>query len=67
MRCKKRSITITCDIPIYAEPEEVAEYIVNALGSWGGSLHPEDPMFDSIDVRSVKIGSMVYQNGASTR
>lgn len=33
---------------------EVREYISDALSSWGGSLHPEDPMFGSGRIVEVK-------------
>lgn len=34
--------------PTGASVEAVAEFVIDALSSWGGQFHPEDPLFHSL-------------------
>lgn len=49
-------IKIKCTKPPAASIDDVAEYVVDAISSMGGSRHPEDPMFHSIrEIEYVEI------------
>jgi hypothetical protein len=41
--------------PPNATSDDIAEFVLAALTSWGGGLHPEDPMFHSLRGRINKI------------
>jgi hypothetical protein len=41
-------MTIDFEKPPAANVDDVAEFVLDALSSWGGGLHPEDPMFHSL-------------------
>ncbi len=38
-----------------ADTDAVAEFIVNALESWGGSFRPEDPLFSSLEIKRLEL------------
>lgn len=59
---KVRTVTIRLfSWPDGASEEAVAEYVDDAVATWGGSLHPEDPLFSSLDVDSVTVGKTVFR------
>jgi len=41
--------------PPNASQDDIADFVLSALTSWGGGLHPEDPMFHSLRGRINKI------------
>jgi hypothetical protein len=51
---------IKFDRPPGAEIEDIAEFIRDALTSWGGQFHPEDPLFHSLDVSRVTVHGKVF-------
>jgi hypothetical protein len=57
-----RRVIITVDrFPSGADDHNVAEYVERALATYGGSLHPGDPMCDCLSVTQVRIGEKVYR------
>ena len=48
-----KTVRITFDMPEDATQAEVKEFIVDALGSWGGQFHPDDPLFGSLEIKTV--------------
>lgn len=47
--------------PAGASIEDVAEFVADALSSWGGGLHPEDPMFRSLpEIEYVEVHGVRY-------
>ncbi len=59
---RKRIITIQVEFPEGATEAAVAEFVADSLEWAGGCRHPEDPMFNSLKVHSVKIGQTTYSN-----
>lgn len=41
-------IRIEFDKPVGTTREDIAEFVMDALSSWGGQFHPEDPLFESL-------------------
>lgn len=41
-------ITIEYTMPQGADKNDIAEFVVDALESWGGQRHPNDPLFSSL-------------------
>ncbi len=64
MRMQNGKAMITYDLPSPATDMEVAEYITAALECYGGGGHPEDPLFNSLSIKAVRVGSRVYLNTA---
>lgn len=48
-------ITIEYTMPQGADKSTIAEFVVDALESWGGQLHPEDPLFGSLRGHMTRI------------
>ena len=44
-----------------ASDEDVADFVTDALSSWGGQFRPDDPLFRSLDVKRVRIKGVVYE------
>ena len=57
---KPRAITVQAFVPHGASDDDVAQFVAEALGSWGGGFHPNDPLFSSLGVTQVRIGSKVW-------
>jgi len=58
---KEEQIVIKCKIPTSVKYAEIAEYVRDALESWGGSLDPNtDPFFDGLKVISIAVGKSVF-------
>ncbi len=61
----RRRITISANVPDDADDDELAAYIADALGSWGGQFNPDtNPLFDCVDVLAVTIRNNIYKKGA---
>jgi len=41
-------LVVEFERPTGASIDDVADFVHSALSSWGGGLHPEDPMFHSL-------------------
>jgi hypothetical protein len=53
---------ISFDISSKPSKADLREYIENALKSWGGAFHPEDPLFHGLE--NVKVsGFHPYPKG----
>jgi hypothetical protein len=60
----KRNITITVNgFPGGCTDEEIALFVDEAVSTWGGQYHPNDPLFKSLDVSHIRIGDKVYIPG----
>ena len=55
-----RTVTITVYIPKDCDADDVVQFAADALTSWGGALNPEDPLFDSLKIKSVKTSEHIY-------
>jgi hypothetical protein len=51
---------IKFDKPDGAEIGDIAEFIHDALTSWGGQFRPDDPLFHSLDVSRVTVHGQVF-------
>lgn len=56
-----RLIKVRANVPKECSDEEIAAFVTDALGTWGGQFDPDDPLFDSLDVRSVTIRNRKYK------
>ena len=59
---KVRTITLRCKTPPGVSDDEIADFITDWLETGGGCRHPDDPLFDSLSVYSVKIRNKLYVN-----
>lgn len=46
---------ITFTKPEGADLNDIAAFINDALTSWGGGLHPDDPMFHSLKLTRLEV------------
>lgn len=56
--------TVKIDLPNGLDQEtatEIAEYIVDALQSWGGQRHPDDHLFSGLKTIRIKIGHLDFK------
>lgn len=65
----RRRIVISADVPAGVSDDDLAEYVNEALDTWGGSLRPPGsydqddpghPLFGGVEVRSVTIRGTQY-------
>ncbi|MEY9493701.1 hypothetical protein [Bradyrhizobium elkanii] len=56
-------LTIEFEKPPGADLDDVAQFVIAALSSWGGGLHPDDPMFHSLRgrIRLVVIHGRTFE------
>ncbi len=49
--------TLTVDLVLRhpVNMRELKAHVKDAVQSWGGQLHPSDPLFDGIQIAKVKI------------
>lgn len=47
----KATLTVTVTLPHEASRQEVQAYVLDAVASMKGCLHPDDPLFDLANVR----------------
>jgi len=55
-----RTVRIIVKVPEASTVDDVVIFAVNALTSWGGGLHPDDPLFHSLQVKSISAGDVHY-------
>jgi hypothetical protein len=56
-------VQVTLTLPEGATPQDVQEYVKEAVTAWAGSLQPgADPMFD-LDPTSVLVGAPLVMRG----
>lgn len=48
-------IKIEIDAPPGTNRDDIADFVIDALSSWGGQFHPEDPLFCSLRGRMKKV------------
>lgn len=58
----RRSIRVMADVPLKVPREDIARFVIEALQAWGGGLDPEDPLFHSMSVKTIKIGRDQFRN-----
>jgi hypothetical protein len=51
------TVTFNTTIPEGASRRDVKDFIIDALEGWGGQLHPDDPLFESLSVKSLVMKS----------
>jgi hypothetical protein len=51
---------IEFDKPDATTPADIAQFIYDALSSWGGQFHPEDPLFKSLRVTTITVHGQVF-------
>lgn len=54
------TVRIIVEVPQGATVDDVVIFAVDALTSWGGQLHPDDPLFHSLKVKSISAGGVFY-------
>lgn len=54
-------VEIKCDVPQGADDEDVAQFVKEALETWGGQRPPSDPLFRSLRVHRVSVGSQKFE------
>lgn len=52
---RKHRITLLVSCDRDATHAEIMDYVDTALGSWGGSLDPDDPMFKGVTILNAVI------------
>jgi len=40
--------------------DEIAQYVFDALSSWGGSFHPSNPLFNSLHINKITVRNINY-------
>ena len=48
-------IKIEVDAPLGTNRDDIAQFVIDALSSWGGQFHPDDPLFNSLRGRMKKV------------
>ncbi len=59
-----REITIRCGVPRGVPAAELRAFICDALETWGGQRHPDDPVFCSLDSVRVTLRARAKGPGA---
>ena len=49
------TITVVGTVDACTTMPALKDFVDDALSTWGGQRHPDDPLFDSVDVRHVRI------------
>lgn len=57
-------IVIEYNVPQGANRDDIADFIVDALESWGGQRHPDDPLFSSLrgNIKNIVVNHKNYNN-----
>lgn len=55
-------IIINYEMPEGATRDDIAEFVLDALQTWGGQRHPDDPLFGSLrgKINSLKVNNKLY-------
>lgn len=53
----KYSVKVTFTADSGATRDEIEEFVRDALSTWGGQRHPDDPLFSSFDVATIALAS----------
>ena len=53
----KRAFQVTLEMPRGVKVGEMSDYILDAVQTWKGQLHPDDPLFD-LDYETVRVVSL---------
>lgn len=61
----ERVVHFTVKIPKGCDSDDVAQFGIDALSSWGGQFHPEDPLFDSLTVTAIWTSTKRYKLDAT--
>ena len=51
--------------PSGASVDDIAQFIIDALSSYGGGLHPEDPLFHSLTLHRLTVHGKKFEIGAA--
>ena len=43
------------------DEEDIAMFVQDALATWGGQRRPEDPLFRSLTVKTVKVAKRKFE------
>jgi hypothetical protein len=63
LKTENLKIELRADLPARGvDGQDLAAFIVDALETWGGQRHPDDELFQSMSIKSVKIGTVRYNN-----
>lgn len=52
-------IHISYDMPKGTNRDDIADFVIDAIETWGGQRHPDDPLFTSL---RGKISNVVVNN-----
>ena len=63
----KKEITVRADVPVGATHKHIQEFVRDALSSWGGQFSPDDLLFRSLKVKSVKVQNVKPKKIITTR
>lgn len=47
--------------PPGVDEQTLVDFITDALTSWGGQFHPDHPLFHSLPLEQVQVGSNKYK------
>ena len=56
-------IKIEIDNPPGTNRDDIADFVIGALSSYGGQFHPDDPLFSSLRgrMKKVVVGHKLYE------
>jgi hypothetical protein len=55
MARRKIFIIVEATVDASATKADVEQFAIEALSTWGGQRHPDDPLFNSLEVRKLRI------------
>lgn len=59
----QRSIRILTDLPVDVSPQQVNDYVVEALKGWGELfLKPQSPLVGGLLAKTVRINGILFRN-----
>jgi hypothetical protein len=54
-------VSFTIEKPAGVSYEDIASYVADAVGSMGGCLQPDDPLFHSLAVNEITINRTTFR------
>jgi len=54
-------VSFAVEKPAGATYEDIATFVADAVGSMGGCLSPDDPLFHSLDVNEITINRTTFK------